>query len=161
MKRAKHSGEHPAGCPACITKAEQLKMPWHKIAHLSYQDVMAERYDEFKKLHSKAMKKNPVRIVKGGTKRKKCPVCGKLFAPGETAHVHGNPKGKRNPIAIYNPPRGEPLPMAVTEIRYRRTDGEYRGEFFKHHFKARPTVVGLPDGSLLIKAKGKRLWGTV
>jgi len=65
-----------------------------------------------------------------------------------------------NPIAVYNPPTGKLLPMAVIEIKYRRTGGEHAGDFFKHHFKVRPKVYGLPDGSILIKGSD-RLWGTV
>jgi len=65
----------------------------------------------------------------------------------------------KNPIAIYNPPKGKLLPMAVKEIRYKRTGGEYGGELFKHRFKTNPKVFGLPDGSILIKSS-ERLWGT-
>jgi len=32
-----HSGEHPTGCPSCITAAEKKRMPWHK----SYHDILA------------------------------------------------------------------------------------------------------------------------
>jgi hypothetical protein len=64
-----------------------------------------------------------------------------------------------NPIAIYNPPKGKPLPMAVIEIRYKRTSGDHAGQLFKHHFKVKPRVFGLSDGSILIKGN-QRLWGT-
>mgnify|MGYP001450526959 CR=1 FL=1 len=59
-----------------------------------------------------------------------------------------------------NPAKAEPLPMAVIEIRYKRTGGEHAGQLFKHNFKVRPKVFGLPDGSILIKGS-KALWGTV
>ena len=65
-----------------------------------------------------------------------------------------------NPIAIYNPPGAKPLPMAVIEIRYKRTGGKHSGKFFRHHFKVRPKVFGLPDGSIIIQGS-QRLWGTV
>lgn len=97
---------------------------------------------------------------------------------------------KHNPIAVYNPvemrPRikiskrkkrgkigersplkgfkinapGKLLPMSILEIRYQRTGGEYRRELFKHEFKSRPKVYGLPDGSLRI-VSSQKLWGTV
>jgi len=58
-----------------------------------------------------------------------------------------------------NPPSGKPLPMSIIEIRYQRTGGEYKRDLFKHTFKHRPKVYGLPDGSILIKGSA-RLWGT-
>lgn len=123
---------------------------------------------------------------KKGLKRTKCKICRRLHAPGEVKHAFNprrkkakgtckycggimsgkvclnclkNPKrSKKNPIAIYNPPSGKPLPMSLIEMRYRRTGGEYSGELFKHRFKDRPKVYGMPDGSLLIKGS-TRLWG--
>jgi len=70
-----------------------------------------------------------------------------------------NDSTKNNPIAVYNPPSGKPLPMSIIEIRYQRTGGEYKRDLFKHTFKHRPKVYGLPDGSILIKGSA-RLWGT-
>lgn len=117
---------------------------------------------------------------KKGLRRAKCRTCGRIHAPGEVKHFHNprkkkpgslvckhcgthdvkKPRSFKNPIAIYNPPRGEKLPMAVIEIRYLRTGGQYSRELFKHKFKAnnRPMVYGLPDGSVLLKGKNK-LWG--
>lgn len=58
-----------------------------------------------------------------------------------------------------NPP-SKLLPMALLEMRYQRTGGEYRKELFKHEFKSpRPKVYGLADGSLWIVGHN-RLWGT-
>jgi hypothetical protein len=59
-----------------------------------------------------------------------------------------------------NPSTGKLLPMVITEIRYKRSGGEYHNELFKHHFKTKPKAYGLPDGSILLKQQGKRLWGT-
>jgi hypothetical protein len=67
----------------------------------------------------------------------------------------------KNPIAIYNPRSGTKLPASNIEIRYRRVGGEYNGQWFRHPYKS-ASLVGLPDGNVLIKSNsGKRLWGSV
>lgn len=54
------------------------------------------------------------------------------------------------------------LPMHNVEIRYQRSTGEYRSEWFKHPFHSTVEILGLQDGSILIRSKsGKKLWGTV
>jgi hypothetical protein len=71
-------------------------------------------------------------------------------------------KERKNPIAVYNPARGgKILPMHNVEIRYQRTAGDYKTEWFRHPFKSSVSIIGLPDGSIQIKSKsGKKLWGT-
>lgn len=71
-------------------------------------------------------------------------------------------KVSRNPIAIYNPSSGTKLPATSIEIRYRRTGGSFNGEWFAHRFKGSVSMIGLPNGSVLIKSNsGKKLWGQV
>lgn len=131
--------------------------------------------------------RNPSLLVPA--KQTKCPVCRQLCAPGEKYHPgckpprhlksvnpishkkalryarqlvkHEKTGVKKNPIAVYNPPRKK-LPIANVEIRYQRAGGQYRGEWFKHPFRNSVDVFGLGDGSILIKSKnGVKLWGTV
>jgi len=77
------------------------------------------------------------------------------------------PRRRKNPIVIYNPPRfivtgATPLPIKNVEVRYQRSAGEYHGEWFRHPFKSSVEVLGLTDGSILIRSKsGTKLWGTV
>jgi len=87
---------------------------------------------------------------------------------------------RKNPIVVYNPALSSrerkvsanpsrsivtgatPLPIKNVEVRYQRSAGEYHGEWFRHPFKSSVEVIGLPDGSILIRSKsGKKLWGTV
>jgi len=69
---------------------------------------------------------------------------------------------RKNPIAVYNPRHGVKLPATDIELRYIRTAGEWKGEPFKHPFKSSVSLIGLPDGNVLIKSNsGKRLWGKV
>lgn len=69
---------------------------------------------------------------------------------------------KKNPIAVYNPVRyqGEPIPATQIEIRYRRTDGQYAGQWFRHAYGRTARLIGMSNGNVLISsANGKRLWG--
>jgi len=71
-------------------------------------------------------------------------------------------KKRKNPIAIYNPKVVKRFPAMHVEIKYKRTNGLYRGENFRHSFKADVAIEALSDGSLRLKStSGKRLWGTV
>lgn len=66
---------------------------------------------------------------------------------------------RKNPIAVFNP-KGTILPASDIEIRYKRTSGAYAGEWFKHPFKSPVKMIGLSDGSVLIKSEsGEKLWG--
>lgn len=55
MKRAKHDGsKQPVNCPACITSAEQARMPWQA----SYVDVFTTRVgDELERKHRAAVQR--------------------------------------------------------------------------------------------------------
>jgi hypothetical protein len=69
---------------------------------------------------------------------------------------------RKNPIAVYNPRHGVKLPATDIELRYIRTAGEWKGEPFKHPFKSSVSLIGLPDGNVLLKSNSnKRLWGKV
>lgn len=53
MKRAKHTTNVPVSCPACITLAEQKRMPWHG----SWLNSLLAHADEIYKIHNKAIRK--------------------------------------------------------------------------------------------------------
>lgn len=71
------------------------------------------------------------------------------------------PKVKKNPIAIYNPPQvaGTIYNNAI-EIRAQKTGGPLKGHY-KHVFGKNVKILGLKDGTVLLKhAEGKPLWIT-
>jgi hypothetical protein len=71
-------------------------------------------------------------------------------------------KRRKNPIAVYNPPRHRlvKLPMRDISILYTRSSGEYLGKGFRHDYHD-VDIYGCSDGSILLKnIQGKKLWGT-
>ncbi len=55
------------------------------------------------------------------------------------------------------PARGVVIYPRLLAIMAQKADGKK----YKHEFSSRVPVLGLPDGSILIPAAGRRLWGTV
>lgn len=103
-----------------------------------------------------------------GKLRKRSPLKGYKINRRRRSKINGNP------IAIYNRPRrrslfggsspgkGVSLPAKNIEIRYQRNGGKYNGQWFKHPFKGSVSMIGLSNGSILIKSNSaKRLWGSV
>lgn len=65
-------------------------------------------------------------------------------------------------IAFEKNPQGVSLPMRSVEIRYLRSNGSHRGKWFSHKYGNTVTLIGLPNGNVLIKSNtGKKLWGSV
>ncbi len=67
----------------------------------------------------------------------------------------------RNPIAVYNPPRGRLIYGRAVYLQGEKTNGSYKGKQYRHTFEndSRVAIYGLPDGSVLLRsAAGKRLW---
>lgn len=55
--KAKHQGDKPIGCPACLTRAEKTRLPWHTIIdHFIQWEV------NYNREHAKAMKRKEKRI---------------------------------------------------------------------------------------------------
>jgi Arc/MetJ-type ribon-helix-helix transcriptional regulator len=128
--------------------------------HLPNAEFRHERLRSSKGLHHiRTVTVGKHRVIIGcpvKTHKGRCPI-------GTVATSILHPKTERkNPIAVYNPRHGVKLPATDVELRYIRTAGEWKGEPFKHPFKSSVSLIGLPDGNVLIKSNsGKRLWGKV
>lgn len=114
----------------------------------------------------KSVKKNPIAVynpemrprIQVSRKSRR----GKLRLRSPLKGYRINPRSRRSILSGIPPGKAKPLPMKNVEIRYQRAYGEYTGEWFRHTFKDSVEIIGLPDGSILIRSKsGKKLWGTV
>jgi hypothetical protein len=108
--------------------------------------------------YSKKSRKNPL-VVYNPEMRPRVQVSKKSHRG--KLRPHSPLKGYRiNPRSIVT--GASVLPLKNVEIRYQRANGEYRGEWFRHPFKSSVEVLGLVDGSILIRSiSGKKLWGEV
>lgn len=144
--------------------------------YTSSGDVLREAWKEYKSRHGQL---GP----SGSVQRKRYAM--RKTAMGMNPRQQIGSRRHKNPIAVYNPtkkrkkrkprthglmaramapfrnPRLTKLPATNIEIRYQRTGGEYRGKWFKHTFKSTASLFGMPDGSLLLKSSGRKLWGTI
>lgn len=68
---------------------------------------------------------------------------------------------KQNPIAIYNPVKGAKLlygKARIPKVYGMKTEGRFKGQKFVHTSSHDVSIFGLPNGDLLIKGQGRRLW---
>jgi len=83
----------------------------------------------------------------------------KRFVERET---RDSPFKRKNPIAIYNPPKQKLLygHAYIPVIRGIKTNGRYKGERYEHKFsKNEVSIYGNSDGSLMVKSNNNlRLW---
>lgn len=83
------------------------------------------------------------------------------FASGHESLVKtsANPRRKirkNNGKSVANPKRGVMIYPRVVAIYAEKPNGKR----YRHEMESIVPILGLPDGSLLIPAKGRRLWGT-
>lgn len=87
-----------------------------------------------------------------------------LFKGMQVAHedsASAAHKFKMNPIGVYNPP-AKPAGIIYNnaiEIRAEKSQNKALKGFYKHAFGSGVQIIGLQDGTVLLKhRKGKRLW---
>ncbi len=163
-------------CIVCGTKIGLIRDKRGRIvcqAHLPKENPTKFRHEKLRSSknlhHIRTVSVNSHRVIVG------CPVSthGKGRCPTAVlaASILHPKSERRNPIAVYNPSRSaniiygqrvQKLPAKNIEIRYQRVSGRYARKWFRHKFKSTAVLLGMSDGSILLKSiGGKRLWGTV